>query len=914
MNCIYFRTKSLTSRASCYSRALALLMAVGVCLRLHSAPSHVEGELLLKWKDGPESYAAAIGNAQVRATVKRNFNALGWQKVKLPSGLSVRDGMQAYQALGTVLAMEPNGAITVPHIVPPSESATADIKHGRDAVLSVPEIEVGEHSLRTLSTESLTQAASAPVGVIPNDPRFKDQWYLKKIGATNAWATTTGSSNVVVAVIDTGVDYKHPDLAANMWRNPGETGLDANGNDKATNGIDDDGNGYVDDVYGVDVMTGSGDPMDTGFFFPPAAPFYHGTFCAGIIGAVGNNGVGITGLNWNCQIMAIHFYGDLSKDTDQAVVSRTLAAYDYVVMMKRRGINIRVTSNSVFSNGASMAIRDAMALAGREGILNVCIAGNQPNDQDLLPISFPGAYDERSIVSVAASNESDRLTDFSGYGRSTVDIAAPGINIISTVKGGGYLSGGQGTSFACPQVAGAAALLLSANSGLTVDQIKAALFGSVDQPASLKGKLFTNGRLNVSRALDSLTNANPPVIITYASPAGRRADPLDPIQVTFSQPMNRGSTESAFAIQPAIAGTFEWGTDSRSFSFRHDQPFDVTTEYSVRIAGTAEQEGGGTLDGNFNHALESSPTDDFVWSFRFPVPGDDFANAQNIEGTSGSVLASDRYATGEFFEGDHAGASAGASMWYRWVPPTPGGWFTFDLTSGTAFDSLLAIKTGDILGNLTEVAGNDNFGTKLASRVSFLASSATNYSLVVASKAAGISDLIDPTKTGNFKLAWYPTPPPSFTGAQFSPASGMPGTKVTLTGTNFTGATGVLFNGSSASFSNALANNLDLKITAIVPADATSGSITIVTPHGSVISADIFEVLPLPVLAAAFTAQGMLILSWPETLNGFVLESTAGFSPPNWQMAAEIPIINNGRWEVTASANPGQRYFRLRKP
>src|SRR5258708_37538003 len=128
-------------------------------------------------------------------------------------------------------------------------------------------------------------------------PKSNAQWDLKKIGMTNAWAITTGSSNVVIAILDTGVDYNHEDLAANMWRNPGETGLDANGHDKATNGIDDDNDGYLDDVYGIDAVSGTGDPMDLGIFVPPNAPFYHGTFCAGIIGAAGNNGEGIAGLN-----------------------------------------------------------------------------------------------------------------------------------------------------------------------------------------------------------------------------------------------------------------------------------------------------------------------------------------------------------------------------------------------------------------------------------------------------------------------------------------------------------------------------------------------------------------------------------------------------------------------------------------
>ena len=165
------------------------------------------------------------------------------------------------------------------------------------------------------------------------------QWGLRAIRAATAWDLTSGSSNVVVAIIDTGVDYNHPDLAANMWRNPGETGLDANGQDKATNGIDDDGDGYLDDVYGINPADHNADPMPSGWHG------FHGAACAGILGAVGNNALGIAGGNWSVRIMALR-WGDSPSWRLRGVVSAVLENFEYVIQQRRRGVNVRVTSNS----------------------------------------------------------------------------------------------------------------------------------------------------------------------------------------------------------------------------------------------------------------------------------------------------------------------------------------------------------------------------------------------------------------------------------------------------------------------------------------------------------------------------------------------------------------------------------------
>jgi hypothetical protein len=248
------------------------------------------------------------------------------------------------------------------------------------------------------------------------------------------------------------------------------------------------------------------------------------------------------------------------------------------------------------------------------------------------------------------------------------------------------------------------------------------------------------------------------------------------------------------------------------------------------------------------------------------------------------------------------------SVWYCWTAPEPGGWVTFDLSSGTAFDSLLAVYTGDRPDRLTSVAGNDNYGTKSGSRVSFAALAGTNYSIAVAGK--DLFDVLNPAKAGNFTLTWYPTPPPGFTGVQFTPQGAVPGAKVTLFGTNFTGATSVLFNGASASFSNALTNNLDLRIAAVVPPDASSGAITVNTPHGDVTSSATFQVLP-PKLSIVFNAATGLEITWPATSSTIALETTDDLASGTWVPVTESPVVEAGQSRLHIAAPGGTRFFRL---
>ena len=779
---------------------------------------HAEETLLIKWKDGPQSAAAAEGNGQIGSKVVRNLIALGWQQVSLPPGMTLGSGLQAYRQNQDVLSVEPDSPVTLgpsPKTIRPSETGP----------------------LRGLASVGTTPR--------PNDPRYGEQWYLPKIGAGTAWRTTTGGTNVVVAVIDTGVDYTHPDLAANMWRNPGETGTDANGKDKATNGIDDDDNGYIDDVHGVDVQTGRGDPMDTGVYAEyPNEVVYHGTACAGAIAAVGNNGTGIAGVNWTARIMAIRFNaGDNVTISASARLSAAAAAYDYVIQMKRRGVNVRVTSNSYSGDNYSEIQRDAMAIAGKEGILALCSAGNLSSDMNAVA-RFPASYNLPTVMAIAASNESDELSGVSNFGNSSVALAAPGPNFLTTTKPSTYYFTG-GTSFAAPLVAGSAALLLSVRPDLTVDELKAALLGSVDPATALRGKVISNGRLNIGRAIQYLTNTNPAAIVIGASPSGARAVSNAPIQITFNRPMNRASVEESLQIQPQVTSAFTWSNDDRTVTLAHDSPLDTTKTYTVRVLGTAQDQSGGTLDGDFDRLMEGSPADDRVWTFRFPIANDDFENRQLLAGSSGSIQSSNLLASPQVLEPLHVDGGVSepiGSVWYRWTPPGAGGWYTFDLTQGTTFNSWIDIFTGDQLGQLVPVIGNDDYRGSEGSRASFFAAAGNNYAISV-SRRGFEQDRRGPDQEAHFTLAWYPTPPPGFASDPFLPKAASPGARILLTGTNFTGATGVLIHGVGVEFERAAPEFIDLKLTAIVPPGVSSGTITVLTPHGTVTSSEPFTVL-----------------------------------------------------------------------
>ncbi len=322
----------------------------------------------------------------------------------------------------------------------------------------------------------------------PNDPMYGELWGIHNtaqkgghegvdIDAERAWDVTTGSRDVLVAVIDTGVDYTHPDIAPNIWTNQAE----ANG--KA--GVDDDNNGYIDDIHGYDFANDKGDSMDD---------HGHGTHVSGTIGAKGNDGKGIVGVNWDVTIMGVKFLDASGSGSLEGAIK----AIDYATKM-----GAMIESNSWGGGGFSDLLKQSIERARDKNVLFVAAAGNESNDNDANP-SYPCTYDTANIVSVAAVDNNGNMADFSNWGHSTVHVAAPGVNIYSSLFGNKYDSW-SGTSMATPHVSGVAALIKSVNPTFGYKELKARLISSARPLSSVRGKVSTSGLVNAYYAVTGLT-------------------------------------------------------------------------------------------------------------------------------------------------------------------------------------------------------------------------------------------------------------------------------------------------------------------------------------------------------------------------------------------------------------------------
>lgn len=333
-----------------------------------------------------------------------------------------------------------------------------------------------------------TQASEIRAVDAPNDQFFDVMWNLHNTGqeggtpgadisALEAWAISKGDANIVIGVIDTGIDYSHPDLVGNMWHNPGEI---------CDNGIDDTGNGVIDDCHGFNAITGTGNPMDVDG---------HGTHVAGTIGASSNNGIGVAGVNWDVQLAACKFLGPTGGTTLDGI-----ACIDYFTDLKvNHGVNVVATNNSWGGGPYSEALRAAIQTHTEAGIMFVTASGNDARNVDTVP-DYPGTYDLPGIVNVANTTRTDALAVLSNFGAVTVDLGAPGSNIPSTYLNNGYAYA-SGTSMASPHVAGVASLVWSIAPHLSIAEVKDILMSSGDPTPALAGATVSGNRLNAHQAL-----------------------------------------------------------------------------------------------------------------------------------------------------------------------------------------------------------------------------------------------------------------------------------------------------------------------------------------------------------------------------------------------------------------------------
>jgi len=420
--------------------AAALGRAAGADVGVNGGPACAAGQLIVRFRPRTSAQAAAAVNAAYGAVVRSVNSRGGFTVLTLPPGAR-------------------------------SPEALAALYRRR------PEVEYAE--------PNYIQFAQ----LVPNDPGFPSQWALHNTGqsggttdadidAPEAWDEQTGRSGVVIAVVDTGVDGAHADLAGNLWTNPGEV---------AANGLDDDGNGYVDDVWGWDFANDDNDPSDD---------HSHGTHVAGTMAARGNNGLGVVGVNWQAQIMPLKFL----NASGSGLTTDAVEAIQYATANGARVINA-----SWGGGGYSQALKDAIAAADAAGVLVVAAAGNNHTNNDIVPF-YPASYDNGNIIAVSATDASDHLASFSNYGATSVDLGAPGVSILSTIMGNAYATM-SGTSMAAPHVTGVAGLLMAEFPGLSHREVRQYVLASADPVAALAGLVATSGRLNAQAAIAAVPPA-----------------------------------------------------------------------------------------------------------------------------------------------------------------------------------------------------------------------------------------------------------------------------------------------------------------------------------------------------------------------------------------------------------------------
>lgn len=434
---------------------------------------------------------------------------------------------------------------------------------------------------------------------LPNDPLFSKSWGLKNTGQNDvrgpgtsgvdvnvekAWDLTTGSKNIVVAVIDTGVDYTHPDLKDNMWVNE----VEVNGKP----GVDDDGNGYIDDIYGYN-FSGTNPSAN------PKDDHGHGTHCAGVIGATGDDGKGLVGVNWNTRIMAIKFLSASGSGSTEGAIK----AIEYAV---KNGAS--VLSNSWGGGGFSQALKDVIESSNKAGAVFVAAAGNNSSNNDQTP-TYPASYEVSNIISIAAIDNNSNLARFSNFGKTKVHLAAPGVNVYSTVLNGAY-ENMSGTSMATPHAAGVVALLRAFDEKLTNQEVKERIVSTATKTTKLKNKVKSSGYVN---AYNALTN-------TIAPPDLNDPETWSKKEYTFSTPHNY-KKNSSITIEVSAEGASEFSIYFPRFETESGYDiltaFDKTGKKLFELSGNQDDSYSPVISGDYVKLVFTS--DDSVEKYGFDI-------------------------------------------------------------------------------------------------------------------------------------------------------------------------------------------------------------------------------------------------------------------------------------------------------
>lgn len=565
------------------------------------------------------------------------------------------------------------------------------------------------------------------VGSVPNDVKYTSGmlWGLNKsnekngmIGANleEAWRITTGSNEIKVAVIDSGIRYTHGDLKANMWKNPAEI---------AGNGVDDDKNGYIDDIYGINAMRTAkpdkmGDPMDDNG---------HGTHVAGTIGAQANGGGDVVGVAWNVKLIALKFLGhDGSGYTSDAI-----ACIDYAIANGAKVINA-----SYGGGRFSKSALDAIKRARDAGVLFVAAAGNDTSDNDK-KAQYPANYKVDNVISVASITSSGNISYFSNFGLKSVDIGAPGSYIHSTnYKSDSSYSIKNGTSMAAPHVSGVAALILSKEPTLSPSQLRKRLMDTTQPLASLKNKTVSGGALDAYAALLAAPKQYLSLDVEHDPDIPEKNGKLTvTARVTSPQPVTGASVVATLGRESFNLLDNGLGVDEKANDGIYSQSVFAPNLLSFDLTVLAKASG-------YEDAIKSIP----VRTIDRPS-NDSFASATPLQASKSVTVGNNELATIDSGEPQFARGMSG-TLWYSWRPSRSGD-ATLS-TFGSSFDTTLAIYQGDNLNGLNLVGSNDDHDERqFASEVKFSAVQNKVYWLQIAGIRNG---------SGEFKINHpQPTPP-----------------------------------------------------------------------------------------------------------------------------------------------------------